>query len=93
MIHHITIGSSIMPYLIITLHFCHSGIINKSGKVVITVTLTVDETLSCVNGGIYVVTGKCLGQCSGQNYPLWCKRERTFSQSTSINKSVALVMV
>ena len=50
----------------------------NGGIYVITVTANeyrVDETLSFVNGEIYVITGKCLGQ----NYPLWWKREWTFS--------------
>ena len=41
---------------------CHSGIINKVISTVTGNEYRVDETLSCVNGRIYVITGKCLGE-------------------------------
>ena len=64
----------------------HSGIINKSGEVVSTVTgnkYRVDETLSCTNGGIYVITGKCLRQYSGKTIHFGVRANEYFCRNAS----------
>ena len=65
---------------------CHSGIINTSGKVVSTVTgnkYRVEETLSCANGGIYVVPGKCLRQYSGKTIHFGVRANEHFCRNAS----------
>ena len=65
---------------------CSSDIINKSGKVVSTVTNTeykVDKNLTCANGGIYVITGKCNGQYSGKTIHYGIRGDEHFLRNSS----------
>ena len=69
---------------------CNSGTINKSDKVLSTVTgkeYNVDKNLSCADGGIYVITGKCEGQYSGKTIHFGVRGTQHFlKKGTSIFK-------
>ena len=42
-----------------------------------------DETLSCANGGIYVITGKCLRQYSGKTIHFGVRANGHFCRNAS----------
>ena len=68
---------------------CKNGLQNKSGRVVSTVTgmeYKVPNDLSCLNGGIYMVKGRCKSQYIGKTIHFGLRGKEHFS--TSKNSSV-----
>ena len=69
---------------------CSHNIINISGNIGSTVTGTnykVDKKLTCTNGGIYIITGKCKGQYCGKSINFGKRADEHFIRnSTSIYK-------